>query len=155
MKENLGPKITRRRYDQIPPRSSERLAELEAMRDEDIDASDIPEFPGGERLRRDQFGNLVKRQNFIREAVVEAMNSRGMTSYALWKSARDYCPTITETAVGQFAKGQRSIGIEYLEAILNVLDLTIIKKSREGESIGQGDAQPTSSLRSSGNTMKG
>ena len=39
---------------------------------------------------------------------------------------RVHCPTLSETAVGEFLKGRRSIGLEYLEAI--VLALGEIRK---------------------------
>ncbi len=59
------------------------------------------------------------------------MASREMTTYALWKEARTYSPTISEMAIGEFLKGRRSIGIEYLEAILAALQLEIRRLDRE------------------------
>ncbi len=58
------------------------------------------------------------------------MAERGMTAYALWKEAKTHSPTISETAVGEFLKGIRSIGLEYLEAIMASLDLKILRPSR-------------------------
>src|SRR5689334_3953725 len=53
MKKYIGPngeKMTRVRRDEIPPISAERLAEIEAIRDEDIDLSDIPDMGDNEEF---------------------------------------------------------------------------------------------------------
>jgi hypothetical protein len=127
MPKNSEDRIVRRRADGIPPISSDRLAEIQAIRDEDIDYSDIPQLPRGPRLRRDENGRLPERNSVIRDAILSAMSERGMTTYALWKEAREHCPTITETAVGEFLKGQRSIGLGYIEALIAAAGLTIVR----------------------------
>jgi hypothetical protein len=125
MSKNLEGKIVRRKASEVRRTTPERLAEIAAIPDEAIDVTDIPELAGGQRLYRDENGRLPKRRSVIRETIAEAVASREMTNYALWKAAKEYCPTITETVIGQFLKGQRSIGIEYLEAIMEALGLTI------------------------------
>jgi hypothetical protein len=124
MPKNSEAEIVRRNADQIPATSAEDMARLLAIPDKSIDTSDIPERTGERRrLRRDVDGRLPKRRSKIREKIIEAMQDRGMTTYALWKEARTFSPTISETAVGQFLKGERSIGIEYLEAIMEALSM--------------------------------
>ncbi len=127
MSKNSEDKMIHRSSLDIPPISSERLAEIEAIRDEDIDYSEIPELPHGRRLRRDENGRLPERNSVIRDAILAAAAERGLTTYALWKLAKEHCPTITETAVGEFLKGERSIGLAYVEALLNAAGLTIVR----------------------------
>ena len=120
-------RMIRRTAGELPGTSPEEIARMLAIRDEDIDTSDIPEMAGGRRLYRDENGRLPGRRSVVREVVVATMAEREMTNYALWKAAKEHCPTITETAIGQFLKGQRSIGLEYLEAIMAALGLEIRK----------------------------
>lgn len=128
MSNNSEGKIIRRKAGETPPPSPEELAHVLAIPDEAIDFSDIPERTGPRRrLRRDENGRLPKRRSAIRETIAAAMADREMTAYALWKEAKTHCPTLSETAVGEFLKGQRSIGLEYLEAIMAALGLEIRK----------------------------
>jgi hypothetical protein len=127
MPKNSEDKIVRYRAAEIPPISPERLADIQGIPDDAIDFSDIPEMPQGQRLRRDANGRLPRRNSVIRDAILSAMSERGMTTYALWKEAKEHCPTITETAVGEFLKGQRSIGLAYVEALLAAAGLTIVR----------------------------
>src|SRR5688572_27612638 len=59
----------------------------------------------------------------IRLAVMQEMNRRAWTSYELWKRARRACRTLPQSAIYEFISGTRAIGLEYVEAILNALDL--------------------------------
>jgi hypothetical protein len=68
----------------------------------------------------------------IRLAVVREMNRREWTSYALWKRARRTCPTLPQSAVYEFLAGTRAIGLEYVEAILNALDLRVTPARSRG-----------------------
>jgi len=137
MPKNSEAKIVRRAAGEIPATSAEDLARMLAIPDEAVDTSDIPERTGERRrLRRDADGRLPRRRSAIREAIVAAMAAREMTTYALWKEAKARCPTISETAVGEFLKGQRSIGIEYLEAIMEALGLAVTSGARGRPAIG-------------------
>jgi hypothetical protein len=132
MPTNLDGKIIRHRASDIQPISPNRLAEIRAIPDEAIDTSDIPELPHGHRIYRDRDGRIPTRRNAIREAIVHAMTSREMTVYGLWKEAKAYCPTITETAVGEFLKGKRKIGIDYVEALLAAANLIVTRNPGSG-----------------------
>ncbi len=127
MSKNLDGKIVRREADQIPATSAQELERMLAIPDEAIDPSDIPERPvERQRLIRDPDGRLPKkRRGLIRDSIAAVMVEREMTPYSLWKAAREQCPTISETAVGEFLKGNRSIGLDYLEAMMTALELTI------------------------------
>lgn len=127
MATNSEGKTVRWKAGDLPPITPERLAELKAIPDEAIDFSDIPECAGGARLRRDADGRLPKRRSVIRDAIAASMAERGMTTYALWKEAKVHCPTISETAVGEFLKGRRSIGLEYIEALMTASGLTVTR----------------------------
>jgi hypothetical protein len=111
---------------EIPATSTEDLARMLAISDEAIDTSDIPERSGErQRLTRDENSQLPRRRSLIRESITAEMTVRAMTPYALWKAARQHCPTISETAVGDFLKGNRSVGLDYLEAMMTALEMTI------------------------------
>ena len=60
------------------------------------------------------------------------MADRGLTAFALWKAARVHSPTISETAVGEFLKGERSIGLPYVEALLAATGLVVVDPSGRG-----------------------
>jgi hypothetical protein len=133
----LEGRIIRRKAGEIPRSSPEEIARMLAIRDEDIDFSDIPEMPGGQRLYRDENGRLPKRRSVVRATIAATMADREMTNYALWKAAKEHCPTITETAIGQFLKGQRSIGLEYIDAIMAAMGLEIRKAASPTEIVDE------------------
>ena len=129
--KNSEDKIVRRKAGEIPKTSPEDMARMLAIRDEDIDTSDIPERTGARRrLRRVQDVRLARPRSVIRESIVAAMAEREMTAYSLCKAAKLYCPTISETAVGEFLKGERSIGLMYVEALLVAADLIVARNPR-------------------------
>ena len=112
-----------------PPEELERLA---AIRDEDIDTSDIPEWDGEIRdpVRRDANGRLIEPDpGPIARAILKQLGRLRMTRYALWKAARERCPTLSQSAVYGFLRGDRDIGVAYLEAILGTLGLTVGRRA--------------------------
>jgi hypothetical protein len=117
--------------NEISATSPEDLARMLAIPDELIDTSEIPEQTGQRKpLKRDSSGRLPRHRSPIRDSIAAVMTERDMTAYALWKAAREHCPTLSETAVGEFLKGNRSVGLDYLEAIMAALDLTIVPAHR-------------------------
>jgi hypothetical protein len=93
-----------------------------------IDTSDIPERKiGSARVWRDAQGRLPKRvPNMVSDAILKELGRRKMTRYELWKAARAHCATLPESAVYEFLRGQRQIGVKYLEAMLVALKLRIV-----------------------------
>jgi hypothetical protein len=118
-------KIIRVRYDEVEPPTPEEIEAMLAIPDDAIDTSDIPECSGGERLIRDEHWKLVPQKSVLRDAIVAAMTEQGLTAYALWKLAKVHCPTLSESAVGEFLKGKRAIGLRYVESLLAATGLTV------------------------------
>ena len=115
-----------------PRTSPEELERLAAIRDEDIDDSDIPAWDGAIRdpVRRDAFGRLIEPDpGPIARAILRELGRRRMTRYALWQAARERCPTLSQSAVYGFLRGDRDIGVTYLEAILGTLGLTVGRRA--------------------------
>jgi hypothetical protein len=48
-----------------------------------------------------------------------------MTRYELWKRARAHCPTISESAVYEYLRGQRQIGVAYVEALMRAAGVVV------------------------------
>ena len=126
MSEKSESRTVRRRAGAIPPLTPEAIARLESIDEDSIDHSDIPDQSSADRLVRDESGRLPRR-SMIRDAVTSVMVDRQLTTYALWKEARAYCPTISESAVGEFLKGRRQIGLDYAEALMAATGLTIVR----------------------------
>jgi hypothetical protein len=126
MSERSEGKIIRLSASEIPELTPEELDQLEAIDENSIDTSDIPDMSSAERLFRDESGQLP-RKSAIRDAVSSVMAERHLTAYALWKEARVHCPTISESAVGEFLKGKRQIGLDYAEALMAAAGLTIVR----------------------------
>src|SRR5215208_2670926 len=63
-----------------------------------VDTTDIPERVSPARGR-------------IRRAVVAEISRRRMTGYALWKEARNYCSTLPQSAIYEFLRDERQIGL--------------------------------------------
>jgi len=103
------------------------LARLARRGDEPVDTSDIPERVGPcNRVVRDADGRIVKpEQSPLRAAILAEVKRRGISGHRLWKEARACCDTIPESAVYEFLAGKRQIGLAYLDAMLEALDLTV------------------------------
>lgn len=108
--------------------TSERLARLRRAMDAaaDIDYGEgLP--PESKRVQRDAHGRLPRKpRSAVRDAILRELGRREMTRYELWKRARKGCPTLPESAVYEFLRGQRQIGINYIEALLEALHFTIV-----------------------------
>jgi hypothetical protein len=93
-----------------------------------IDTSEIPEQrPGGAtRAHRSPEGRpIVPPRSAIRDAIRRELGRREITRYELWKRARVHCPTLSESAVYEFLRGERQIGLEYVEALLVAVNLEV------------------------------
>ena len=74
-----------------------------------IDSSEVPERRPFHRLRHDASGALPPRKSIIREAVARQMKRLHLTAYRVWQLARSYCPTLSQSAVHEFLKGNGSL----------------------------------------------
>ena len=121
-------KIVRRKAVDIPPATKADLARLSQAMEGPIDTSDIPEQRVAfRRLTRDSTGRLPTRKSVIRDAIVRELEHLNMTPYRLWKEAKVYCPTLSQSAVQEFIKGQRQLELPYAEALMAALHLGIAR----------------------------
>jgi hypothetical protein len=111
----------------IPPATPEHLAQLLEAMDGRVDTSEIPETKGtGRPVLRDASGRLIKRQpSPFRQAILNELKRRKMNRYQLWQAAREHCKTIPQSAIYEYLRGQRDIGIVYAEAIMLAVGLVV------------------------------
>ena len=121
-------KIVRRNASDIPPATQADLARLRRAMEGPIDTSDIPEQRVAfRRLTRDSTGRLPTRKSVIRDAIVRELEHLNMTPYRLWKEAKVYCPTLSQSAVHEFIKGQRQLELPYAEALMAAVHLGVAR----------------------------
>ncbi len=108
------------------------LARLKDTMKRPVQTDDIPELKGTEPpVCRDASGNLPKRRlGPVRQAILESLDDHGMTRYELWKKARAHCGTLSRSAVYEYLRGVRDIGVEYAESLMMAADLIVVGKSR-------------------------
>jgi hypothetical protein len=127
-----GSRTVRKSAGEIVPSTSRDLERLRRMADRDIDTSDIPERKPARavRARRTREARVFNpAPSAIRDAIRRELGRRQITRYELWKRARALCPTLPESAVYEFLRGERQIGIEYVEALLSAVDLEVRRRS--------------------------
>jgi hypothetical protein len=126
-KRSATGKLVRRSVKDIPAPTAEDLSRLRAGMDGPIDTSDIPEAKGPfRRIERDATGRLPQRRDSpIRRAILAELERRQMTRYQLWKEARAFCGTLPQSAVYEYLRGRREIGLPYAEALLQALGLGV------------------------------
>jgi len=119
--------VVRKSAKRIRRSTAGELARLANQADEPVDTSDIPErIEPCNRVVRDADGRIVKpQQSPIRAAILAEVRRRGISGHRLWKEARIYCDTIPESAVYEFLAGKRQVGLAYLDAMLEAMDLTV------------------------------
>ncbi len=119
--------LVRKSARRIHRSTSADLARLASRADELVDTTDIPERVGPcNRVVRDADGRIIKpRESPLRAAILAEVQRRGISGHRLWKEARVYCETIPESAVYEFLAGKRQIGLAYLDALLEAMDLTV------------------------------
>ena len=122
-------KAIRKKATEIKPASAADLERLRGAMDGPINTSEIPEKRGGfQRLKRDTQGHLPRRRSVIRDAIKRELASRKMTPYRLWKEALSYCPSISQSAVYDFIKGERQLELPYAEALLAAVNLGVSRQ---------------------------
>ena len=91
-----------------------------------VDTTDIPETRIGRATQARRAARPTPPPpSAIRDAIRHELGRRQMTRYELWKRARVHCPTLPESAVYEFLRGERQIGLEYVEALLAAVDLEV------------------------------
>jgi hypothetical protein len=95
-----------------------------------INTSDIPETKKlGPRLERDASGKLPERPlGPIRKAILAALGRHQMTRYRLWQKARTMHPSLAQSAVYEYLRGQRDIGVASVEALMAAAGLHVTAK---------------------------
>ena len=121
-------KMVRLSAADIPASTPEELQRLKAVMDHPVDTSDIPETTKlGPRGKRDASSKLQRKQvGPIGKAILRALGRRRMTRYALWKKAHTLCPTLSQSAVYEYLRGERDIGVVYAEALMAAVGLKVV-----------------------------
>jgi hypothetical protein len=122
------PRTVQKSTSELARPAARALDRLRKAMEGAIDTSEIPEQrPGrGARVRRSPDGSpIAPRRSAIRDAILRELGRRQITRYELWKRARVYGPTLSESAVYEFLRGERQIGLEYVEALLAAVGLEV------------------------------
>jgi len=100
-----------------------------------IDTSEMPPVKRlGARVERDASGELQEKPlGKIREAILSSLGSHQMTRYELWKKARAIRPTLSESAVYEYLRGQRDIGVASAEAMMAAAKLKVTPQKPAGK----------------------
>ena len=127
-KKSAASKVVRKSAEKIPPASRADLDRLRAAMRGKIDTSEIPERGEFDPLQRDANGRLPPPKSIIREAVARQMQHLHLTVYRLWRMARAHYPTLSQSAVHEFLKGQRQLELPSVEALLAAVHLRIVRR---------------------------
>ena len=134
-KQSKAGKMIRRSAGEGPTTTARDLDRLRETKRRAVRTDDIPEWKGTEApVCRDASGNLPPRRlGPVRRAILESLDVHKMTRYELWKNARAHCGTLSRSAVYEYLRGTRDIGVEYAEALMIAASLKVV---------GQGRARP-------------
>lgn len=124
--------VVRRSAKSLPKTTEGDLARLRSAMGGEIDTAEIPESKGApSRVKRDASGRMGTKQrpSLIREAILKELGRRQMTRYELWKSAREHCATLPQSAVYEYLRGQREIGLPYAEALMAAVGLGVTRSA--------------------------
>jgi hypothetical protein len=130
-KSKVG-KIIRMSAGEGQATTTQDVARLRKTMRRAVQTDDIPELKGTEPpVQRDASGNLPRRPlGPVRRAILESLDDHGMTRYELWKKARAHCGTLSRSAVYEYLRGVRDIGIESAEALMMAANLKVVGQSR-------------------------
>ena len=123
-----------RAASELPAATNADLERLQEAMESPIDTSEIPERTtarGSSPVPSPETGG-------IRDTVLAEIGRQGLSRYRLWKVARAHSKTLPESAVYEFLRGERNIGLAYLDAILAALGLEVrpAKRWRRGRAAG-------------------
>jgi hypothetical protein len=127
-KQSKVGKMIRRSAGDGHATTTQDLARLRVTMRRPVQTDDIPELKGTEApVSRDASDHLPRRElGPVRRAILESLDDRGMTRYELWKKARAHCGTLSRSAVYEYLRGVRDIGVEYAEALMAAANLTVV-----------------------------
>jgi hypothetical protein len=125
--KSVRKRVVRKPASEVRRSTRSALARLAGQMNDPVDTSDIPERGGPcERVIRDTAGRIVRPEKSpLRAAILAEVKRRGISGHELWKQAREYCDTIPESAVYEFLAGKRQVGLAYLDAMFEAMDLTV------------------------------
>jgi hypothetical protein len=126
-KKSAAPKTVRKSAKEIPPATTADLDRLRAAMQGPIDTREIPERRKFHRLQRGASGALPPKKSVIRDAVTREMRHLDLSVYRLWQLARAHYPTLSQSAVHEFLKGQRQLELPSVEALLAAVQLRIVR----------------------------
>jgi hypothetical protein len=63
--------------------------------------------------------------DLFRDAILARLGELGMNRGQLYRKARQRCPTLSESAVYEYLRGQRDVKSAYLAAMLEAAGLTV------------------------------
>ena len=122
-------KFVRFSADDLPARTPQDIARLKAAMDIPVEPSEELESarPVGPGVRRDATGRIVKRPlGLLRAAILASLDRHKMTRYELWKKAHARCESLSASAVYEYLRGDREIGSEYMEALIEAAKLEVV-----------------------------
>ena len=127
-KQSKVGKMIRRSAGDGHATTAQDLARLRETMRRPVQTDDIPELKGTEApVCRDASGNLPRRElGPVRRAILESLDDHRMTRYELWKKARARCGTLSRSAVYEYLRGVRDIGVEYAEALMMAANLKVV-----------------------------
>ena len=121
-------RIVKKKVADVLSASDAVLDRLRNAKGGPIDTSDIAESTGRpNRLIRDSAGRLPTRRSIVRDAIIRELKYLNMTPYRLWKEAKLHCPTLSQSAVHEFIKGQRQLELPYAEALIMATRLGLVR----------------------------
>ena len=132
-KPSASGKFVRMSADEIPARTPRDMARLKAAMNIPVEPSEDlePSQLVGPEVRRDASGRIVKRPlGLLRAAILAALDRHQMTRYAFWKKAHARCESLSASAVYEYLRGDREIGSEYLEALIEAASLKVVNQGR-------------------------
>ena len=128
-KQSAASRIVRLSAGAVPPATKGDLSRLREAAKGRIDTSEIPEARSFERLERDVINGLLpSRKSIIRDAVAKEVKRRHLTVYRFWQLARAFSPSLSQSAVHEFLKGQRQLELQSIEALLAAAQLRVVSR---------------------------
>jgi hypothetical protein len=120
---------------EIPRPTAADLARLEEARLIPEQPGEYEEFSGcGPVVRRNATGELPRWPlDSVRRAMLKSLDQQQMTRYELWKKARAHHKSLSASAVYEYLRGARDLGIESVEALMKAANLKVVPQKTNVE----------------------